>query len=107
MHFNIRRVYKGLLNLLDANSVKKGQESTSNTKKSSRKPKKISELVTHIALGSQIKSQGNLSITKSMYSFHALSLSCMQFLMTVSRLPVKCLRSTYKLDRCGPHLTYS
>ena len=69
-HFNIRRVYKGLLKLLDANSAKKEQESTSNAKKS-RKPRPISKLVTHIALGNEIKIQGNLRIIKSMHSFHA------------------------------------
>lgn len=58
MHFHIRRVYEGLLKLLDANA-KKEQQSTFNTKKS-RKKREVSKLVAHIALGNEIKIQGNL-----------------------------------------------
>lgn len=54
-----RRVYQGLLKLLDASGKNQIQESTSNAKKS-RKKREVSKLVTYIALGSEIKVQGNL-----------------------------------------------
>ena len=55
-----RRVYQGLLKLLDASGKNKEQEST-NAKKPRRK-REVSKLVTHIALGSEIKVKGNLKI---------------------------------------------
>ena len=53
-----RRVYQGLLKLLDANMKNKRQESTSVAKKS-RRIREISKLVAYIALGNEIKIEGD------------------------------------------------
>ena len=56
-HKYFRRVYQGLLKLLDASGKNKEQESSSNPKKP-RKKREISKLAVHIALGSHINVQG-------------------------------------------------
>ena len=62
-----RRVYQGLLKLLNASEKSKEQDSTSNAKRS-RKKRGVSKLVIHIALGSPINVQGNLLY----YCMHSL-----------------------------------
>ena len=64
--YTCRRIYQGLLKLLDANSTKK-EQSTSTTKKSGQ-TREISRLVTHIALGNEIKIHGKNWIISPAYT---------------------------------------
>ena len=101
MYFHFRRVYKGLLKLL---SAKKEHDNA----KKLRKTREVSKLVTHIALGSEAKIQGNqaMVVIKHMHFILAIISQHVQFPMKAKKLLRRYLGSIYKLGRCGRHPTY-
>lgn len=74
VYASCRRVYQGLLKLRDASVKNKEQESS--YAKVPRKKREVSKLVTHIALGNEIKVQGNIAMGSYNRRFIILNIGC-------------------------------
>ena len=104
LYSHCRRVYRGLLKLLDAESDNKAQSTTSGKMSghhSSKLVRGVGTLVRYVALGQEVDLEGICSTPCVKDRFHCVVL---QYLLKAkSRL--RCFKSTHKLNNCGICLT--